>query len=210
MASIREAVIANSPLFDLLDINYVNVENSFILSDGEDLITSNKCYLEVVVNKTTKPLLKIVAQSIKTEYSDIQINDICNYYIVFDNKELKVEAFAVKHKGRIYVELDDLIVGTLMYSKKIDENLYKQLKNKADTFSCRCCDWLKLKINMLMPDVKGRFLTDRLQESLYTQRRTHESDNYDYIISNWSAKINKGKPIEWVDFMDGGKIFIAL
>lgn len=210
MKSIKEAVITNSPLFELLDMDYVNADNSFIMLNEEDLITSNKSYLEVVTNMAIQPLLKIIAQSIKTEYPDIQINDICNYYIVFDNKELKVEAFAVKCRGRIYVELDDLIIGTLMYSKKIDENLYKQLKNKADTFSNCCCEWIKQKINSLKPDVKGHFLVDGLQESLYIQRRTDKDDNYDYIVSNWDVKINTGKPMKWVDFMEGGKVFIAL
>lgn len=222
-------------LLDLVNMEFVNKDKSFIGDDGVVYFNIDQEKFPIpVIHETDKLNIKRVYYSTADflertlfesifENMDAVPNESDEYYIKFhtlttihenhystSNKETVqgfVEEFAIKHDGKIYSSGSECDV--LFYLKHNKSLAFQTYMNKFINFTTEANEWVREKIRTVLFDytkVIGNFSKDMLKSDTYFQ----ETDKHVfYIIHKWWEEYNK-KQIEWQDITNGDKLtFVA-
>ena len=217
---IRKTMENDILILDLLNMNYINKKESFIDNNGD-----GKVYFKINLDKLpSKKILNRIFETTVNNYglqsSKPYEND--EYFIVYDvynklgigTKDINkggITTFAVRHKGKLFPYGTELIGGTLMNMDYFKHPQLEQIRRNISEFADECFKWIKEQISdNLIQDVKGDYFADDIQANTYFQRRKIEQETYDYVIHEWDRRLQNKESITWIDFLNNGKIFIAL
>lgn len=221
---LRKEVEKEFPVFNILDMKYIEKDKTLILSKGKDPYIDDKVYFKLDTNDNmVKKYMDIIFDSIMRDYflhPRKRSND--EYYIVYDSKDKIASGmedkakgglsnFAIRRNGKIYYESCEIIGGTLMYMESLNHPKLEEAKQMVSKFAHECYDWIKEKIQRtLMINVKGDYVIDNIEFDTYFQRRCKDESCYDYIIHDYHKRLANNEIITWADFMDEGKVYVAI
>lgn len=163
---IRKTMENDIPLLDLLNINYINKEESFIVSKCDD--GEGKVYFKINLDKlpSKKKLNRIFETEVNNyglQLSSPSEND--EYFIVYDvfnrlgigtesTNKGGITTFAVRHKGKLFPYGTELIGGTLMNMDYFKHPQLERIRRSISEFASECLKWIKEQIsNSLIQDV---------------------------------------------------------
>ena len=220
---VRKAMEECMPVLDAFDTFSLVKENLFIVAEDEDYTVDLRIHFKINVSEELKKHLPTMFDNImKSHLGTYTMLPDDEYYLiynpldkissVYDESKGGFSRFAVKHKGDFYYDCGEIIDGGLMYMDVLKHPKLEEIKQKIAKKIDECYEWLKEQMRNMVSesDVKGIFLQDDILYNTYNHRRIENDTHYDYIVGNWIKKLAKNKPIEWVDFMNKEKVYVAL
>lgn len=144
------------PIFNLLDMKYINLNESFFTPNGENWLVDGKTYFKFDKDKIPREILEIVYDEISENYWGFEFEntpkDNDEFYIMYDTTDKLAEGmedktkggityFAVKRNGEIFVECE-AIGGLLMFMKSLNHPKLEEIKAKVSVFANECYNWI--------------------------------------------------------------------
>lgn len=183
----------------LLNVDYIDFDNSVINSDGT---------VDIMLDTQKIPKPNFAVNIDDWVFENLSDSDEC--YVKY-NPELGivegifVEYYAVLHKYEF------VYVTTLFFMRELNHPEYIKYANMYNGFNSKVMEWLKSRIRSLIPDTKGDFRSDYIEQDTYFQKRECNHSDIYYVIYQWWNKVISNH----VDFINAtgsekGQFFIAL
>ena len=183
----------------LLNVEYIDFDNSVICNDG----TVN---IMLDTQKIPKPNFAVNIDD--WVFENLLDSDEC--YIKFNPEQgiaegLYVECYTVLHK------YDFVYLTTLFFMRELNHPEYIKYANMYDEFNTNIMEWLKSRIRDVIENPKGDFVSDKIDQDTYFQKRELNHNDIYYVIYQWWNKVINNH----VDFInmtgsEKGQFFIAL
>lgn len=216
---IRQSLEERIPILHLLNMNCVDKSESFVAPTGEDYLVDGKVYFKIIKDKLPCDIYQNLFLQISQNHS---LDAPCllstdEFYVMYDftsetDKVEDVLAFALCRDGKYYRDCD--FIGSLfMQMRYLHYYKEKTFIDLACRFVQSCREWIKEQIRMsLVRDVQGNLEMDNVIKTTYFQRRIDDDIDvvFDYIINEWDRRLANKESISWVDFLNAGKMFVAL
>ncbi len=212
------------PIFDLFNMEYINLNESFFTPSGENWLIDGKTYFKFDKGKIPTETLDIIYDEVSKNYIMGELKSDDEFCIMYDTtdslangmeNETKggITCFAIRRNGEIFIE-SNTIGSILMYMDVLKHPKLVETKSKVSEFARKCYNWIKEQIrNTLVVDVQGDFYIDNIIEDTYYQRRylCNDSNNsVDYVVYNWCSRMANKEPIEWANVMEMEKLYVAI
>ncbi len=152
---IAETVEKEYPLFDLFNMEYINLDESFFTPKGEDWLRDGKVYFKYDKSKIPEDKLNLICCNIMRNYfsdTSIQLNDeFCIMYDpedklangMEDKEKGGISVFAIRRNGKIYHECGATASSILLYMSSLKHPKLEEAKEKVSKFAHECYDWIK-------------------------------------------------------------------
>ena len=183
----------------LLNVDYIDFDNSVINSDGT---------VDIMLDTQKIPNPSCALNIDDWVFENLSDSDEC--YIKFNPEQgvaegIFIEYYAVLHKYEF------IYVTTLFFMKELNHSEYIRYKHMYDEFNSKVMEWVKSRIRDIIPNTKGNFISDQIEEDTYFQKREYNHSDIYYIIYQWWNKVLNNH----VDFINAtgsekGQFFIAL
>lgn len=183
----------------LLNVEYIDFDNSVVCDDGT---------VNLVLDTQKIPNPSFAVSIDDWVFENLPESDEC--YIKFNSEQgiaegIYIEYYAVLHKYEIvYIE-------SLFFMRELNHSEYIKYANMYDEFNSKVMEWLKSRIRDIIPNAKGNFRSDYIEQDTYFQKREHDHNDIYYIIYQWWNKVLSNH-VDFINATDSekGAIFIAL
>lgn len=183
----------------LLNVDYIDFDNSVINSDGT---------VDIMLDTQKIPKPSCAVNIDDWVFENLSDSDEC--YVKFNPEQgvaegIFIEYYAVLHKYEF------VYITTLFFMKELNHSEYIRYKHMYDEFNSNVMEWVKSRIRDIIPNTKGNFLSDQIEKDTYFQKREYNHSDIYYIIYQWWDKVLNNH----VDFInatgsENGSVFIAL
>ena len=183
----------------LLNVDYIDFDNSVINSDGT---------VDIMLDTQKIPKPSCTVNIDDWVFENLSDSDGC--YIKFNPEQgaaegIFIEYYAVLHKYEF------IYVTTLFFMKELNHPEYIRYKRMYDEFNSKVMEWLKSRIRNIVKNPKGDFVSDKIDQDTYFQQRELNHNDVYYVIYQWWNKVINNH----VDFInmagsEKGQFFIAL
>lgn len=154
MEKIAQYTEKTLPIFDLLDMKYINLNESFFTPSGDNWLIDGNTYFKFDKDKIPRESLDIIYDEVSKNYlyfenTPSDNDEVCVMYDTADKLAEGMEdenkggitCFAIRRNGRIFIE-SDTIGSILMYMDVLNHPKLAEIKVKVSEFAHECYDWI--------------------------------------------------------------------